>query len=167
MSENKNIETHIEHHIDKTGWPAGPWMHEPDKLNWRTKAGLPGMIVRNWAGALCGYVAVTAGHPDYEVNYNDVPAEVHGGLTYSDHCQGPICHVPEPGEPEDVWWLGFDACHAFDYSPGLATEMALLGNRQVRTPGEGATYETYRDLAYMQAEVESLAKQLAWAGKNT
>jgi hypothetical protein len=29
-----------------------------------------------------------------------------------------VCHVPQPGESDDVRWIGFDFGHAGDYSPG-------------------------------------------------
>ncbi|HWC37767.1 MAG TPA: hypothetical protein VG476_04520 [Acidimicrobiales bacterium] len=136
-----------EYKVDKAGWPDGPWMHEPDRTQWRTESGLPGLIVRSYySGALCGYVAVAPGHPAYECHYDAVPAEVHGGLTYSDHCRPPICHIPEPGEPDDVWWLGFDCAHAYDFIP---KEAAVL-QREAHD----------WDLAYVKSQVEDLAWQL-------
>lgn len=155
-----------EYQVEKTGWPDGPWMTEPDRVSWRTKAGLPGLAVRNHFGAWCGYAAVSPGHPDYEKDYDAVPVEVHGGLTYAEHCQGHICHVPEPGESEEAWWLGLDCCHAWDYSPGLEATVASAAGRAMRFPGadllgNGLFHETYRDLTYIQGEVESLAQQLA------
>lgn len=137
-------------YIDKTNWPEGPWMTEPDKVQFITAVGLPALIVRNWMGALCGYVGVHPGHPCYEEGYHVPAVDVHGGLTYSNHCQenGPICHVPAPGEPDDVWWFGFDCAHARDMIPGLS--VGLLG--------QGA--DVYRDLRYVRAECEELARQL-------
>jgi hypothetical protein len=146
------------HTIDKTGWPKGPWDDEADKYQYRDDAtGLPCLINRTpTTGSLCGYVAVPPGHPAYEHDYDDVDVVVHGGLTYSDRCQaGPedraICHIPEPGEPDDVWWLGWDASHGGDLMPVLE---ALLG--PVRPP-----YGVYRDIAYVRSENAQLAAQLA------
>jgi hypothetical protein len=146
-------------------WPAGPWMTEPDKVNWKTEAGLPGMIIRTKSGHLCGYVAVTKEHPLFEVGYGDGEwpespegrIEVHGGLTYSAKCAGNICHVPEPGEPDDVWWFGFDCAHSGDWSPSSFAPYL----RHQRMPGEGPCFDAYRDIAYVRGEVESLARQLA------
>jgi hypothetical protein len=52
---------------------------------------------------------------------------VHGGLTFADSCSdevredgGGICHIPYPGRPADVWWLGFDCAHCDDLSPAEA-----------------------------------------------
>ena len=141
----------VEHKVDRTGWPAGEWDGEPDRLQWTDKAtDMACLIVRNRMGGLCGYVAVEHGHPLYGKSYDSDAAdvEVHGGLTYSDRCAGHICHVPEPGKPDDVWWLGFDCSHAYDLSPGMLKY----------DPPE--TYEEYRPIAYVQGEVTSLAKQL-------
>ncbi len=134
---------------ERKKWPPGPWDSEPDKLVWKTRAGLPGMVHRNRMGSLCGYVAVVPGHPSYGVGYDDVDVSVHGGLTYADKCDGTICHVPQPGEPDDVWWFGFDCAHVNDGIP------SMFG----RTASEKC--DNYRDIAYVQAEVESLAVQLA------
>ena len=69
-----------------------------------------------------------------------------------------ICHVPEAGRPDKVWWLGFDCAHLGDAMPGMnefreATRISALSER-----------ETYRTLAYVKGEVEGLARQLAAMG---
>ena len=138
-----------EHVVDRTGWPAGEWDGEPDKLFWTdATTGLPCLIVRSRLGALCGYVAVDSTHRLYRTDYDRIDADidVHGGLTYSDACQGAICHVPEPGKSDDVWWFGFDCLHSGDVVPG-----ALFGiDRNAR----------YRNVAYVRRECERLAAQL-------
>lgn len=58
-----------------------------------------------------------------------------------------ICHIVPPGEPDKVWWLGFDTAHLGDYSPGMSRHRAY-------------EHETYKDLAYVKAEVARLAKQV-------
>ncbi len=132
---------------DKASWVPGPWQTEQDKLNWTTKAGLPGMIVRNYMGILCGYVAVTKEHPLYGSGYDNVDVSVHGGLTYANKCTGAICHTPEPGESDDVWWFGFDCGHGGDLTPRHLGEFLRNG-------------DVYRTIAYVQDEVENLAAQL-------
>lgn len=90
--------------VDKSDWERGEWDREPDKVQWVDEAsGLDCLIVRGPHGALCGYVGVAESHPYFEVGYsqcaqkppcgesycNHSPenhAEVHGGLTFSDHC---------------------------------------------------------------------------------
>lgn len=140
----------------------GPWMEEPDKMQWQDEdTGLPCLIVRNQFGTLCGYVGVPQGHPMHSKHYDDGPdLRVHGGLTFAGSCSHgeeskSICHVPEPGEPDDVWWLGFDAGHAFDYSPG----MAKYSRDQGRDFFDNDQF-TYRNFGYMRNECAKLAKQL-------
>lgn len=144
--------------IDKSDWPRGPWDTEPDKRQWLDEVtGLPCLIVRAGRdlGHLCGYVGVPRGHPYYEADYDSLPVEAHGGLTFASKCSHgaedrEICHKVEPGEPDDVWWLGFDCAHLGDISPGMD-----------RFRRRGYAEGTYKDFAFVTREVTQLAKQLA------
>jgi hypothetical protein len=49
------------------------------------------------------------------------------------------------GKPSFLWWIGFDCSHARDLLP---VEM------------DRTSAETYRDLAFVRAEVQALARQL-------
>jgi hypothetical protein len=140
------METHA---VDRSGWPAGPWDDEPDRVAFE-HAGLPCLLNRGGGGAWCGYAAVPPGHPLHGQNHwEEIDVDVHGGVTYTDACQGSICHVPKPGEPDDVWWIGFDCAHLYDLTPGsLRFDRALPD-------------EVYRDVAYVRRETEHLAEQLA------
>ena len=132
-----------ESYVDKSAWPrSGEWNDEPDRVEWRAR-GFAALIVRGPSGALCGYVGVEPGHPWHGVPYERVDAEAHGGLTYSNHCAGEICHVPQPGEGDAVWWLGFDCAHCYDLMPAFDTHR----------------HSEYRSLAYVRREVEKLARQ--------
>jgi hypothetical protein len=110
------------------------------------------------SGSWCGYVAVPPGHPWHGKSWHgdDFPEiEVHGGVTFSGACEGDVCHKPEPGEPDDVWWQGFDCNHAYDVCP-LVVAMA----RRHGFPEFGMDkYGTYRDVAFVRQEVQSLAEQ--------
>lgn len=93
----------------------------------------------------------------------DIDAEAHGGLTFADSCQegaedGPgVCHVPEPGRPTEVWWLGFDCAHAWDVSPRMRdAQPADLRDRI-------EAQQTYKTFAYVQREVTKLAGRAAVA----
>lgn len=140
-------EATTEYKADRTGWPSGAWDGEPDKLLWKHK-GFDCMVVRNGLGALCGYVGVQEGHPWFGQDYDNVKADAHGGLTYSDFCQGHICH---PG-PEKTYWLGFDCAHSGDQVPGV-----------MKYDGFSRRDDQYRDLAYVKQEVNRLAEQAAEA----
>jgi len=144
----------------RENWPAGPWDGEPDKMQWPDPATrLACMVRRGPLGVWCGYVGVDRTSPLFGRSYHDLSPEpdVHGGLTFAEACDGDeehgICHVPEPGEPEPLWWFGFDCGHAFDLSPVVSGMFeTVLGD------------VVYRDLAYARAECEGLAAQLVETG---
>lgn len=159
------------HKIDRTTWPKGQWDNEADRYEWRDKAtGLPCLIVRNRSGALCGYVGVSPSHPWHGVDYagcaletpceegryceHSVGGPVHGGLTYSGKCDGPICHTPKPGESDDVWWFGFDCAHGGDLVPALVTMGIPTG-------------ALYRNRDYVIEQCADLAQALALVGQTT
>lgn len=146
--------------VDKSGWQRGPWDDEPDKKQWQDKAtGLPCLVVRGGGGALCGYVGVGEGHPYYRQDYDQLYTQlddVHGGLTFADSCANTddesrhICHKPEQGEPDHVWWFGFDCSQGGDVRPA-----------DNRLEGPSSWGESYKTLAYVERQVTNLARQLA------
>jgi len=153
--------------VDKSSWGEGPWQEEPDKINW-TDAGtaLPCMIVRGPSGALCGYVGVPPGHPLHGVEYEnfDVDVYAHGGITFTGECQEGehgICHVPEPGEPEDVWWIGFDCAHGFDVMPAIDADLRRVG---YVGSSRHSLATAYKDVAYVTDQVRDLAQRLVEMG---
>ncbi len=148
-----NIEAMKNFKVDKSTWGSGPWQDEPDRIDFR-HAGFPCLMLRNpTSGNWCGYVGVPTTHPDHSRSYDDIDVDVHGGLTYAELCDGErICHVPEPGESDDVFWFGFDCGHCFDFSPAYYARYPHF---------EKIEGEVYRDVDYVRAQVESLANQLA------
>lgn len=145
-------------YLDRKDWPQGEWSNEPDKIQWQdADTGLPCLIVRNRMGALCGYVGVAEGHRYFGVNYDNVSVDAHGGLTFSDFCQPygekgeqGICHVPDRGEPDKVWWLGFDCAHYMDVIPAMKPTLEKFGY--------------YKGISYVRHECQQLAAQLAAVG---
>lgn len=133
---------------------SGPWANEADKTVWvDPETDLDCMTHRNGGGALCGYVGVGPEHPLHGRDYEAPEVTVHGGLTFASACQEDpegICHVPEPGREENVWWFGFDCAHLYDLCPSY--------NRGTNPLLD--SYDVYRDMEYVVAEVESLARQL-------
>lgn len=156
--------------VDKSEWGEGPWTTEPDRAEWE-HAGLPCLAVRGpeFSGHWCGYVAVPPGHPLHGKPYSVPEVDVHGGLTYADACQGHVCHVPKPGEPDDVWWFGFDCGHASDFSPSMHARYKEMGypfasgeyDHAKALAAQDWHTEVYRTLEYVRGEVNSLAEQLA------
>lgn len=136
----------------KKSCAVGEWTDEPNRLNWKHK-GLDCMIVRNgWGLHLCGYVGVKPGHPAFGKHYNDIDVDVHGGLTYSEECSGSICHIPEAGEEDQTHWFGFDCAHLYDHRPGHDSSSRLFGDDPNMC---------YKNIAFVKAETEKLAEQLA------
>ena len=130
----------------------GPWLDEPDKVQWISETGFDCLMVRNQKGVWCGYVGVTAEHPWFDQDFNDVDADVHGGLTFADFCQSGkeeargVCHVPFAGRTARVWWLGFDTGHFYDLVP--------IWGQDRHSP-----LNVYRGQRYVEQEVETLAQQ--------
>lgn len=112
-------------------------------------AGYQWVVVHNTMGYRCGYIRVPLGHPWHGKDYNDIEAEVHGGLTFG-----------EPDEPcgkqgDDAYWFGFDCAHCFDApDPSLPGGRALL-----RTIPDSIV----RDQQYVEAECRDLCQQAARA----
>lgn len=142
--------------VEQREVPPGPWHDEPDHVDFE-HAGHACILHRGPAGAWCGYVAVPPGHPWHGRDFNwdnGVDADVHGGLTYAARCQGSICHVAKPGDPDDVWWLGFDCNHHGDLDLQKVTESN--GRESVY---DGYFWLTYRTVEYARRETEQLAEQ--------
>lgn len=55
-----------------------------------------------------GYVRIPEGHEYYEKTYDDIPVNVHGGLTFGDHVFGKDKYF------SDGYWVGFDTAHYGD-----------------------------------------------------
>ena len=150
-------------YIDKSKWitdPIDEFLSEPDKVQYMDEeTGMPCLIVRGPSGALCGYVGVPESHPlfgkDYDELYNyenekGVSIDVHGGLTFADKCHPRegglgICHAPDKGESDNVWWFGFDCAHCGDLVPAYDS---------IHRGG------IYRTIAYVENQIKYLARQL-------
>lgn len=121
--------------------------------DWTTQAGLRAVVVIHPAGHRCGYVGVPAGNKYHGKEYDDVPADVHGGLTYA----GGSGDYPAPAE--GLWWLGYDCAHLGDANdPELMQgEYKEIFMRRGQIGCEG---DSVKSLDYCVQECESLANQL-------
>jgi hypothetical protein len=129
----------------------GPWVEEPDRIEWRSGQGYPCLMVRHPVlGHWCGYVGLPPGHPWHGRAAGGIGACAHGGINYAEPCNDQICHVPEPGDTDDVWWIGFDCAHYDDLSPGIFPARRIL---------MGTCIGEYRGVAYVVQQVEALAIQ--------
>lgn len=164
--------------VDRSKWSAGPWDGEPDRFEWRSD-GVPCLVQRSPLGAWCGYVGVPPGHPwfgkAFDLCSTDlsgvvVEPSVHGGVTYAAACapEHGICHVPAPGEPDDLWWVGFDCAHAGDVSPGMDAALREAREKLGQPPPvEQPDWmrSTYKPIAYAKLHVEGLADQARTAAR--
>ena len=67
---------------------------------WLSRKAINGVYISfGWGN---GYVDLPKTHPMYELNYNDIPVDIHGGLTYSELTN------------DGFWRVGFDTAHAGD-----------------------------------------------------
>ena len=101
-----------------------------------------------------------------EYHYDCAPRgmlDVHGGITFAAFCRESaieergICHVPDAGEPDRVWWFGFDCSHCDDISPAYQWSFGSLSFHDAQ----------YRNVAYVQSECAKLAQQLAALNEGT
>lgn len=152
----------VERLYSRDGKASGPWDSEPDRIAWTDPdAGYPCLMRRSNQGSWCGYVAVPPGHTAHGWDFDALcELEVHGGLTYSAACLGDpgkgVCHVPAEGEPDDVWWLGFDCAHAWDDNWMMAQGRCdFLKMATWRGPAY-----SYRDVGYVRQQCSRLAQQL-------
>jgi hypothetical protein len=126
---------------------ARPWENEPDQVEWLDKAtGYQCLIARNRLGAYCGYVFVPSSHPAYGVDSGTLNLDAHGGITLEESAEDYYGSIVTSFDARGMWMFGFDCAHCFDIIPAQAAW--------------GTVGDKYRDLAYVTAEVEGLAKQL-------
>ena len=114
-------------------------------------------------GHLCGYVRVPPGHPLYGKDYDGIPVEVHGGVTFAE--QEPCAHEDGQG-----WWFGFDCGHSLTdvlYDPQAKIpwldELPVSFRTFMQDPGRhfAFCYRKYWRQPEVEAQVRSMAEQLA------
>ncbi len=103
------------------------WIHiTSNEVEFRCKA-----VRHKSMGHLCGYVILNKDNKYFGKHYDEIPVEVHGGLTYSE-------------EEDGDWVVGFDCAHYGD-----------------KCPYNEYTSGIYRDKNFVKFECESLAEQLS------
>jgi hypothetical protein len=152
---------------DKAEWDEGPWQAEPDKIHWvDPHTNYDCLMVRNEMGAWCGYVGIPPGHPWHGKGPREIDAEAHHGrVNYAQECQEwaeadpskGVCHVPFPGRPTNVWWVGFDCGHGTDYHPAAVAYWREVAS--VVASGCFVRPERYRDVPYVLSNVLLLVVQ--------
>lgn len=69
---------------------------------WVTKAGLKAKVLWVNNSHRCGYVAIPKENKYFQIDYDCLKVEVHGGLTYG------------TTEPDGEYWVGYDCAHLGD-----------------------------------------------------
>jgi hypothetical protein len=134
--------------IDKTFWGKGPWQYEPDYLAYVCD-GYDCLIMRTAVGCLTGYIAIPADHPWYDLEPDEVPVRVHGGLEWkqvgNDHWRRT--------SREDVVWFGFSCSHIGDYFPvdGMIYEKEAI---PVDDSSPFFTKRSYKTIEYVKSHIE-------------
>ena len=108
----------------------GEWSGEPDLLEFEAYGFKCQAKRHDDLGHLYGYITVGADHPWHALTYDEVDADVHGGLTFSNEGR-----------------FGFDCAHLGDVVPKMH---ALTGKD---------FGETYKGMGYVVGELIKLAKQ--------
>lgn len=131
--------------IDKSSWPEGPWMEEPNVLSGiDDETGYETLIVRHVDfGHLSGYVGVYEGHKLFGKHGFDINMDVHGGITWGS--KNDPCKSFRKEQPA-IFWIGFDCLHMHDSAPNFPLNSLQSGS--------------YKTIEYVKNECASLAKQL-------
>lgn len=70
-----------------------------------------------------GYVLIPVGHSMHGKHYDDIPVEVHGGLTFSELVDKEMVETWKlDKEDEGTWCVGFDTAHYKDNSTNWPEE---------------------------------------------
>src|ERR1700691_429954 len=141
----------------------GEWTHEPDEVFFLSKD-FQCRIKRNYCGAWCGYVCIGDKHPWRNMKYEEIPAEVHGGLTYG-----------ELNTYHDMYEIGFDCGHSGDLMPSFekskkevasqwTIKSSLTNSQQEEIDRHIKEYRlkhppVYRNFAFCIEECKSLVNQ--------
>lgn len=131
-----------------------PWFKEKKCRAQFNRHGFPCLALRhNYFGTWNGYVAVGEAHPLFGKRGSELPA--HGGVGFAGLAGDLLKFSPE-NPAEKVWLFGFDCGHFRDVIPFFDINFSgLIG----QFPGA-----TWKDLRYVMAVCEDMAKALAEFG---
>jgi len=125
--------------------PDPDYKMPPPALAWESH-GYQCEVCANGIGYFCGYVTVPVGHPWNVESYDDIGADVHGGLTYG--------HKNDDGS----FQVGFDCAHSGDApSPEYVAEQH---RKYLNSYARGESYDTMHwTVDMVKRETDSLARQ--------
>lgn len=133
----------------------GPWQTEPDfeLFEYRDHKC---MVRRGPFGALNGYIEVKPDHAFYKQDYDAIDINVHWGITYSGNILDCL----------DIFFIGFDCAHAFDYVPTLTLFHTCSAKTELCTVPMYQK-ENYKTIDFVIAECKSVVDQLIDGKSNT
>jgi len=137
--------------IDKSGWPDGPWMTEPDR--WLGHSGqFKIMAIRNpFLGSWLAYAGVPRDHKHYGVHYSDMYDTLGYHITHSAKLEW---------TETDLWWFGIDFGSGSDYMPGMEA-WAMSRPDGFRHPEwVQGNKQFYAGLEHVQEDIERVAWRL-------
>uniref|UniRef100_A0A6M3JJC4 Uncharacterized protein n=1 Tax=viral metagenome TaxID=1070528 RepID=A0A6M3JJC4_9ZZZZ len=94
---------------------VGTILHDKDEEGLR-------FIIMRGPASLCAYIGLPLNHPLADQNYNDLPIQAHGGLTFG--------RVGEDEWPKGYFWFGWDYAHGRDYSFGDDNFLPFQGHHR-------------------------------------
>jgi hypothetical protein len=153
--------TNITKETQEKFFGKGPWLEEPDFLEFEHK-GVKCRIIRVlgyegfnldhlFGGYLCGYVEIPESHPLYQTKYKDWDKlRVHGGLTFHKVLD------------EKTHLIGFDCSHSGDVVPSLGDIMKKHREKMESILGKSVFIPdpTYKTWDFVVGETKSLAEQV-------
>lgn len=117
------------------------WENEPDELDFEENNMICAIRRVSKMRHLCGYIAIDKNHALTKSNYNDIPVEVHGGLTYGQIGDGIYLS-------NKYFWFGFDCAHAGDFCP---SDYNIIN--------QTSSEDTYKNIQYVKNELLNLSCQ--------
>lgn len=108
-------------------------------------------LVKNnfhFGGHLCGYVQLPKDHPWEKIDCDEIPAEIHGGITYRERTKGRFC-------------IGFDCAHSYDLIPSQKAWKKIYGEEyKLKIPYFPVGEESYKTWDFVKKEVIKLVEQV-------
>lgn len=68
------------------------------------------IVIVNYYSHPCAYIGLQEGHPYYNIDYDDIPIDCHGGLTYGSNNHIAVAELRDNG-----YFIGWDYGHYGDY----------------------------------------------------
>lgn len=141
---------------NKSNFPPGKWMHEPDFCGWH-RSGLVCLAIRDMSlGVWKGFVGVGPTHPYFakkiepllqETSIIDIFLSVHGGISSAGGLPARYKEISQ-----GLWWLGIETSHGGDLMPLLKNDPDM---------DKMLSGQTYKDFAFIRRETNKLASYLS------